>query len=394
MAGGSKKDAKPRLLIATDNFLPRWDGIARFLAEVIPRLLDDFRISVVAPHFGPVSSEISRNLQLIRIPVLPVRVGDFNPSKLSLSAMVKIRKAVRSADIVWTQTIGPLGFFSLRTAHRYKKPLLSFVHSIEWDLVRMALSRHNLLRRPVRMLTKILARNTYNKCDRLMVPSHEVSEILEVNGIFPPKDVVLLGVDSAKFVPPSSKSAAKEKIGINPDKKVIGYCGRIAREKDLKTLFRAFLRLSSKRSDAVLLLVGTGVRDFDKIINSHSNIIAVGKKDDVVPYLQAMDVYVLPSLLETTSLSSLEAMSCGVPVVCTPVGLLQSYIRDRFNGMFFRKGNSLILSMKLEWLLSHSSVLKEMGVNARKTASELYTWDRTAGGVRSVLKEHLSFVKP
>ena len=42
---------RKNLLIATDSFLPRWDGISRFLIELIPRIKDDFEITLVAPDF-------------------------------------------------------------------------------------------------------------------------------------------------------------------------------------------------------------------------------------------------------------------------------------------------------------------------------------------------------
>ena len=84
---------------------------------------------------------------------------------------------------------------------------------------------------------------------------------------------------------------------------------------------------------------------------SQKNIILTGSKDNVVPYLQAMDIYVLPSLTETTSISTLEAMSCGLPVVVTPVGYVKNYIHDGKNGLFFPKKNSGILARKINELI-------------------------------------------
>jgi hypothetical protein len=58
-------DSKKKLLIATDNFLPRWDGIARFLSEIIPRLAAHYEITVIAPDCGTYEDP---NIKLIKIP--------------------------------------------------------------------------------------------------------------------------------------------------------------------------------------------------------------------------------------------------------------------------------------------------------------------------------------
>ena len=66
---------KKKLLIATDNFLPRWDGIARFLVELIPALTHKFDVTIVAPRFPG------------RIPDLPVKLVLFEIT-IKLSLMV------------------------------------------------------------------------------------------------------------------------------------------------------------------------------------------------------------------------------------------------------------------------------------------------------------------
>ena len=116
-----------------------------------------------------------------------------------------------------------------------------------------------------------------------------------------------------------------------------------------------------------------------------NNIIMVGEKDNVVPYLQAMDIYVLPSLTETTSLSTLEAMACGLPVVVTPLPALKKYIIDKENGFFFPKENWLVLRKKLETLLKKPHLRFSVGQQARKTVIKEYSWDLTVKKIKNVL---------
>ena len=58
----------------------------------------------------------------------------------------------------------------------------------------------------------------------------------------------------------------------------------------------------------------------------NKDVVITGKKDDVVNYLNAMDVFVMPSLTETTCLAALEAMSCSLPVITTRVGSIKDYV--------------------------------------------------------------------
>ena len=98
-----------------------------------------------------------------------------------------------------------------------------------------------------------------------------------------------------------------------------------------------------------------------------------------------MDIYVLPSLTETSSISTMEAMSCGLAVVSTKVGYVQKYIKEKVNGMFFPMQNYFVLSMKLEWLLENKKLREMLGKNARKTAVEKFSWERTVERIKIAL---------
>ena len=375
-----------KLLIATDSFLPRWDGIARFLNEILPKLSADYDITVIAPRFNGQLAEF-KNISIIRIPLSRIRVGDYTPAKFSIK---KIANAAKNADIVWTQTIGPIGTLTILAARFFRKPLVAYIHSIEWELFTKSLSPNNPFRKLVYLFTKRITRYLYNKCNLLLVPSLEVAEILNWNNIMTKKKVVHLGTDTLKFKPAEDKKTAKEKIGINPKNTVIGFSGRIGREKDLVTLYRAFLRLRKLHSDIILLIIGKGIQELRLMLESKKDVVVVESVDNIIPYLQAMDIYVMPSLTETSSLSTMEAMSCGIAVVSTPVGYIKYYIKDSYNGLFFSKQNPYELSKKLSFLLDNKKLGIKLGENARKTIIAFYDWDKTTNGIKNALEELIS----
>ena len=112
-----------------------------------------------------------------------------------------------------------------------------------------------------------------------------------------------------------------------------------------------------------------------------------GQKDNVIPYLQAMDMFVMPSLTETSSLATMEAMSCGIPPITTPVGYVKEYVIDRENGMIFPFKNSLVLSMKIEILLKDEEYRLYLGRKARETIEKQFNWDKTVEGIKKVLEK-------
>ncbi|MCP3682445.1 MAG: glycosyltransferase family 4 protein [bacterium] len=368
-----------KLLIATDSFLPRWDGIGRFLNEVIPRLSKEYEIEILAPEFEGKHIEYE-NVKITRFKAGKLRFADFYPS---LPSYRKIKSCVKEADVVWTHTIGPIGAFTIIAAKNQNKALVSTIHSMEWELFPRSISNNRILSDAISSSTKRIMRYLYNKCDLLMVPSREVGEILKKSKIKTQKRVVHLGTDTHKF-DHGNKKEAKEKLGIRPETIVVGFCGRIGREKDLVTLYRGFTRLRRKHN-VVLLIIGQDIANVTDIFKSKTGVLVFGSKNDVIPYLHAMDIYVLTSLTETSSLSTMEAMSCGIPPICTKVGYIKEYIQDGYNGFLFNKRDSFTLSKKMETLIKDHDLRKEFGSNARKTIQTRFSWDNTIQGIKEVI---------
>ncbi len=366
-----------KLLIATDNFLPRWDGIARFLAEIIPRLKDDYEITVISPDYG--ISPLDLHIDRVLVPTRKKRYGDYTPAKLK---PCMVREAVADAEIVFTQTIGPIGLLANHYAKRLKKPLAAYIHSIEWELVPKALDAP-LLKRIAYPLTKLLTRILYNRCNLLVVPSENIADMLTWQRIMTRKRVVHLGVDTKRFTP-GDKAAAKERLKLPKDSMVIGFHGRLGHEKNLLTLSRAYLKLEAKGKR--LFLVGDGVPELKERLRKVRGSVVPGATNEIIPCLQAMDLYVLPSFTETTSLAVLEAMSCELPVIASPVGFIQQYIKEGENGLFFDTKSWYNLSLKLQRLADDEKLRVKLGKAARKTVMEQFNWDRTAEGIAEALR--------
>lgn len=372
---------KKRLLISTDCFLPRWDGVTRFLVGCIPPLKQHYEIIVLAPSFEGITNlppELE-GITVVRYPLVKIQLGDIYFTGFHYKS---IAEYVRKSDVVFNQTLGPIGVCAILSAHKYHIPVISFTHSIEWELTTRSVKYGKRL---AKLLTKKWARFFYNRCDLLLIPFAEVEDKFSWNDIHTPKHIVHLGTDTHFFVPSPDKGIAKEHIGLHKEDLVIGFSGRIAREKNLITLYRAFRKLEKKYHNLKLLILGKGLKELENLFSSSRNILLPGAVNPVVPYLQAMDIFVLPSLTETTSLATMEAMACGIPVVATPVGYVKEYVTERYNGLFFPFQNSTVLSLKLEMLLDNKQFRVELGRNARTTMVDQFSWDKTVVSIEGQL---------
>ena len=366
---------KPRLVISTDGYLPRWDGISRFLSEVIPHLKQLFDITVIAPNFEGTAPDIP-GVKVVRLPLMPFKFGDIHFSRFKRSL---VREALKDADFVFNQSIAPIGWMTINEASKRGIPVISFIHSIDWELASKSIKRG---RRISTFIVKRIARGLYNKCALLLVPGQDVATLLQNAGITVKMQRVTVGVDAEHFTPARSKPRAKRLVGLDPDVMVIGFVGRIAREKDLPTLQDAFDEVRKKHPNTLLLVVGDGLR---KELRPDTNVKITGMVDDVVPYLQAMDIYVLPSLTETSSLSTMEAMACALPVLVTPVGNIPSYLKHEKNGWFFSRHDVEDLTKKLNYLLEKPELRGKLGFAARQTMTRHFTWGRTAEKIQELL---------
>ena len=123
------------------------------------------------------------------------------------------------------------------------------------------------------------------------------------------------------------------------------------------------------------------------MIQEEDGAIWIPRSDTVQRELSLMDIYVTCSLTETTSLSTLEAMSTGLAVVSTPVGYVKEYIRDGYNGLTFDFKDSYELYQNIKLLCDDDKKRRLYGKRARKKVMEEFRWDRTTEKIKKALKD-------
>jgi glycosyltransferase involved in cell wall biosynthesis len=160
------------------------------------------------------------------------------------------------------------------------------------------------------------------------------------------------------------------------------YVGRFGPVKRVNDLVSAFSEVQAKHEHTTLTLVGDGPLrgKIEKQINElgisdHVKMSGYVPQHELPKYYNHADVFVLPSQIERAPLVLLEAMSCGLPVVSTPVGWVPEIITDEKNGILFEIGSETELADKIRYLIDNPEHCNKIGERARRTVKEGYTWE-------------------
>jgi glycosyltransferase involved in cell wall biosynthesis len=184
------------------------------------------------------------------------------------------------------------------------------------------------------------------KCRRVVAVSHPLARYLESQVRIPREkiEVITNGVDLERFRLPGGERSFRESFrhesGWSEEDVVLGLTARMDPVKNLPGLVRLFSRLAAGHPQARLLLVGDGperetVRRLVSELGLESIVRLVPWSDDIAVYYHCMDILVLCSLSEGTSMTVLEAMASGLPVAASRVGGNSELVADGQTGWLF-----------------------------------------------------------
>ena len=235
-----------------------------------------------------------------------------------------------------------------------------------------------------RDIHKKFVRAIYQKADRVVFVSRAASQEGLDMGLASEKVAVIgVGIDVDTFQPMADKLGLRERLNL-PGDKIVLFIGRINfAEKGLEVLLKAMCEVVSAVSAAHLVIIGGGGESQRVLKQSQALGIAdrvhlVGKKSffELPLFLNASDVLVVPSLwLEHFGQVTIDAMSCGIPVVTSDIGGSPEINMDGQTGFVVPAGDSQALSRALTKLLSDDNLRQNFGENARRRVLENYTYE-------------------
>jgi len=189
---------------------------------------------------------------------------------------------------------------------------------------------------------------------------------------------------NATTIPQKTSNLVTEKIRkelrISNEEFVIGFVGRLSREKGLIYLLEALRIILSKKSIRLrLLIVGNG-EDYDNIKKQVEKselvnyVIFTGYRDDIDDIYKAIDLVVLPSLREGMPLVILESFANKKLVIASKVGGIPEIIQDNYSGFLVEKANSNELADKIIFCMNNHDKMKKLINNAYKEFQKKFTY--------------------
>lgn len=196
--------------------------------------------------------------------------------------------------------------------------------------------------------------------------------------------VIPNGIDAPKYESVTDRPALKTRLGLDPGRRYITCVARFHPVKDHRTLVDAFAQVARQVDDVDLLLAGDGelrpaIEAQVRELGLGERVRLLGVRRDVADLMRASDVFALTSVSEAASITLLEAMGAGLPVVVTAVGGNPELVRDGIDGLLTPRADAAAAADALRRILSDRTVAQALGDSGRARVRRTFSLDRTVG---------------
>ncbi len=224
--------------------------------------------------------------------------------------------------------------------------------------------------------------------DAIISPSRELYEKSAATGIAPERNFYIPnGVDAEKFRPGNSFGVIDKDYGLDPSKPVVICPRRLEPKNGVEYFIRAIPLVRKEMPDVQFLIVGGGFPEersrFEQMLadagQSRGVVFTGNVPNTSMPRFYALStIATLPSLMEATSISGLEAMASGLPLVGTNIGGIPEIIEDGSSGLLVEARNPGQLAEAYLRLLRDESLRAKLGEGARKRVEAEFAWPEIA----------------
>lgn len=322
---------------------------------------------------------------------------------------------VREAERVMTHAIPMTRSFSpfkdllalWRLVRLYRKFRFTIVHAFTPKGGFLGMLAATIARCPVRLFTiwgladeyvsfrvrlmRLADKVSCALAQRVFVECPSIAELAVAKGICPSRKLAVLPAWSTSSLDSEfkdladlaqSRAAARRDWRLPPDAVVLGFVGRVVRDKGVHELIQAFESLAPEFPELHLLVVGVREaedavgEDILRRMDQHACIRCTGFQKDVRRFLSAMDVLVHPSYREGLPTAPLEAAAMGLPVIATRIPGCVDAVQDGRSGLLVPPRDSEALAEAIRYYLKNPDVRQQHGRNGREWVLQKY--DRQA----------------
>lgn len=219
----------------------------------------------------------------------------------------------------------------------------------------------------------------------VLAPSEELCEATKIIGFNKPIDFIANGVDTSRFTPATTKS----------DRPVTLLLARRLVDKNGVVIFAEAVG-SLKELNVKLVLAGDGPErhKVEQILKANGMFDQAHFLDNVpnekMPDIyRAADISILPSFMEATSITGLESMSCGLPLIGTRVGGIPTLISDGETGFLIPPGDPIALGEAMMKLVNDPKLRQTMGLKARQKVEQQFSWFHIAELTTAIYQRYI-----
>jgi len=282
-------------------------------------------------------------------------------------------------DLIATHFLWPNGYAGARLKEIYGVPLVVTAHGYDiYDL-------------PFRdQKWKDLITWTLKSADAIITVSRSNEESIRKLGITKQVHVIPNGFRSDLFYP-YDQTECRRTLGLPLNKKIILTVGNLVEVKGHQNLIEGMADVIAERQDVFCVIVGSGhlkekLEQHIRSLRLEDHVVLVGGKphDEIPLWMNACDLFVLPSLRESFGVVQIEAMACGKPVVATRVGGVPEVITSEDHGLLVEPADPSDLAEKILVALD-----REWDREKILAYAERYTWESIAEEIVGVYSQVL-----
>jgi len=375
---------RPKILFVIDGL--EFGGGERGFVQLAAGLRDRFDISVASSPGGQFEYKI-RKLGIRFYPIHLSKRASFKP-------VLQIRDLILSHNIDILHSQGARADFFSRIAGR----LTGFPCIL--CTVQMPVEGFDV--RPLRKtIYRLMDRVSERYVERFIVVSDSLKEMMVKKRRIPNEKVTRIynGIELDEYMPNgkeirSQKSEVRREFEVAKDAPVIGAIGRMVWQKGFEYLIEAVPSIIQDFRKAKVLIVGEGplrerLEALGERLKVKKNLIFAGFRSDIRDILSAVDLLVVPSLLEGFPMITLEAMAMAKPIVATNIDGIREQITNGESGILVPPRDPAALVNAVMRVLNDKELARNMGLSARRKVEREFSVEKM---VAETEKVYMSFL--
>lgn len=366
---------KLKIGLFVDAFLPMIDGVTVVVDNYARRLMEYGEVTVFCPQPREKNYQDHAPYRIVRSKKMMIPFTDYDLSTPLFD--YHFRKALRRSnlDIVHIHSPFTIGKIGVDYAKRKKIPVIATLHS----QYHMDFEQRMKSAKIADMMTKEIMK-VFNRCDEMYAVNHQVANIFKTYGAIKQPKVRFNGTDLLPLPLDEDFTNLKREWGVKAEEFVFLFVGRIDAIKNIFFIIEALKTVKKAKLPFKMFFVGAGpdedrLKEAIQAATLTNQVTLVGRikeRNLLARYYQMADLFIFPSLYDSSSLVQIEAASQATPALFLKGAATADTVTNGVNG-FLGENDPILYGRQIVAICKDKEMLKTVSENAFR---DLYkTWD-------------------